>query len=64
MNIREGSQALVHVEFDFEHWHLLFHFRVGSRATVEVFGDVFQNQVQVNLTLLQRCQLLRESKGI
>ena len=66
MNVREGPQALVHVEFDFEHWHLLFHFRVGSRATVEVFGDVFQNQVQVNFTLLQKMSAFKktERKGI
>lgn len=52
MDVGEGAQALVQIEFDFEEGHLLFDFGVGAGAAVEVFRHVFEYQVQVHFTLL------------
>lgn len=51
MDVRERTQELVHVEFDVVHRHRLLEFRVVSRCAVNRFGNVFEDEVQVDLIL-------------
>jgi hypothetical protein len=52
MNISEGPQKLIHVEFDIMHRHCLFKFTVMSTCGVNCLWYVVENQVEVNLIFL------------
>ena len=52
VNVRKGSQELVHVEFNLEHWHWLLELGVVTAGAVDSFGDVFQYKVQVDFVFL------------
>jgi hypothetical protein len=54
---------LVHVEFYFEDRHVLFDFCKGARTAIEIFRDVFEDEVEVDFTLLQNVSFSRNRDG-
>lgn len=53
VDIRKGTQELVHVQFDLEHGHGLFEFSVMTTSAVDSFWDVFQDEIKVHFVLLK-----------
>jgi len=51
VNVGQGSEELIHVQFDVVHRHRLFEFRVVSRGSVNGFGNVFEYEVEVDFIL-------------
>ena len=51
VNVGQGSEELIHVQFDVVHRHRLFEFRVVSRGSVNGFGNVFEYEVEVDFVL-------------
>jgi len=64
MNIRQWPQTLVHVKFDLKHWHYLLDFRERPWTSIEIFGNIFEYEVEVHFTLLQMSAMADESKGV
>jgi len=60
MDVGERPQTLVHVELDLEHWHLCLNLCEGARTAIEVFRDIFEDEVKVYFALLIRRQLFHK----
>ena len=53
MYVGEGAEELVDVELDLEYGHGSLHLVEVARGSVDGLGDVFLDQVEVDLVLLQ-----------
>jgi hypothetical protein len=45
MDVGKGSEKLVDVQLDFEHWHDSLELAKVARRAVDSFGDVFEDQI-------------------
>lgn len=54
VDIGKRTEELVHVQFDLEHGHGLFEFRIMATGTVNGFGNIFKNKIEINFVFLPR----------
>ena len=54
MDIGQRSEELVNVQFDFEYWHGGLHLVEVTGGSVDGFGDVFEDEVEVNFIFLMQ----------
>lgn len=52
VDVCQGSQELVHVQLDLEHWDNLLELGVVPKGAVDGFGDKLEHKVEVDLVLL------------
>lgn len=53
MDISQGTQELIHVQFDLEGRHGLFQFGIVATRTIDSFRYIFEHKVEINLVLLE-----------
>lgn len=54
MDIGKGTEELVHVQFDLEHWHRLFEFGIMAAGAVDGFRDIFQYKIKIHFVFLSQ----------
>lgn len=52
VNVCEGTQKLVHIQFDLERGHGLLEFHIVSGSAVYSLGNVFENKIKVDFVFL------------
>ena len=53
VDVSEGPQELIHVQFDLEGGHGLFEFGIVATGTIHGFRYIFEHKVEINLVLLE-----------
>jgi hypothetical protein len=53
VDVSQGAQELVHVQFDLEGGHGLFEFGIVATGAIHSFGYIFEHKVEINLVLLE-----------
>lgn len=54
MDVGQRSEELINIELDFEHWHHSLELVEVAGSAVYGFGDIFEDQVQVDFVSLRR----------
>ncbi len=54
VDVGEGAQELVHVEFDLKHGHGLLKLGIVTAGAVDGFWDVFEHEVQIDFVFLEQ----------
>lgn len=52
VDVHQGTEELVHIQLDLEHWHRLLELGIVPAGTVHGLGDVFEHKVEVHFVFL------------
>lgn len=67
MDVREGAEQLVYVEFDLENGHGALQLVEVTRSAIHSFWNEFEDQIEIDFVFLrgdQRCLYVHSSVGI